>query len=365
MNLRMGRRLLPMVMMTVLLSGCALLPVEEEYRSIPSVKEYTPQEYRYVTVSRGDLARTESISCQYLPAKEVERSFGVGGVYYENIYVERGDSVKEGQLLCELQLGALADEELALKQQVEQLKLELEQFKARQSLTARQNEAALQGMTAEERTRALKEMEKNLNDQEQALRDQLHIAQMRLEETEKEIGRRRIYADFDGTVTYLRKVKDGELSVENQTMLKISDLSTSVFMGKSVNADLYSVGDEVILTSGKKTYYARVAAPEELGLERTVEPKTGKISVYFVLTQPAPELERGDKATTELVVEKHENVLFVDEDCVVETNQGYAVYVPDPETGLRSLALVEIGMNADKKVEITAGLQEGDRLIKG
>ena len=72
-----------------------------------------------------------------------------------------------------------------------------------------------------------------------------------------------------------------------------------------------------------------------------------------------------DRATTELVVEKHENVLFVDENCVVETNQGYVVYVPDPETGLRSLALVEIGMNADKKIEIIAGLQEGDRLIEG
>lgn len=365
MNFRKGRRLLSMLSMVALLSGCALLPEEEEYRSIPVVREYTAQEYQYATVTRGDLALTESISCQYLPAKEVERSFGVGGVYYENIYVERGDSVQEGQLLAELQLGDLADEELELKQQVELLQLEIEQFQAQRALSTKQAELQTRNMTSEDRAQALRQNEETLNDQEQSLRDQLYIARMKLEEVGEEIGRRRIYADFDGTVTYLRTVKDGELSVENQIILKISDLSTSVFMGESLNAGLYSVGDEVTLTSGDNTYYARVASPEELGLERTVDEQTGEISVYFVLTQPAPELERGDKASTELVVEKRENVLYVDEDCVVETSQGYAVYVPDPETGLRTLAPVEIGLSADKKIEITAGLNEGDRLIKG
>ncbi len=77
------------------------------------------------TVARGDIVMTVSGSGELVPASEVDLSFRAGGIVDE-VLVDRGDHVQQGQLLASLQLDRL---ELALFEaeidlQVAQMELE-------------------------------------------------------------------------------------------------------------------------------------------------------------------------------------------------------------------------------------------------
>ena len=94
MNVKIAGALPPLTLLA--LPGCSMLPEEEEFRSAPVLRDYQQAEYTLTPVLRGDLELTQSISCRYEPVKEEKLSFGVGGLYFAGIYVERGDYVTKG-----------------------------------------------------------------------------------------------------------------------------------------------------------------------------------------------------------------------------------------------------------------------------
>lgn len=72
------------------LPGCSMLPEEEEFRSAPVLRDYQQSEYTFTTVQRGDLEKTQSMTCHYEPVKEEKLSFGVGGaVLFQRICTAR------------------------------------------------------------------------------------------------------------------------------------------------------------------------------------------------------------------------------------------------------------------------------------
>jgi macrolide-specific efflux system membrane fusion protein len=83
-------------MVLLLLSGCSLLPEEEELRTAPVVSAYEAEEYKYVLVTQGDMILKEDMVCFYEPTQEESLSFAVGGEYYGTVYVKAGDTVKRG-----------------------------------------------------------------------------------------------------------------------------------------------------------------------------------------------------------------------------------------------------------------------------
>ncbi len=60
----MKRRLLVAagVAFSMCLTGCGILPTEEEFDAAPVVKEYEGASFNKVAVTRGTLAKTEEIS---------------------------------------------------------------------------------------------------------------------------------------------------------------------------------------------------------------------------------------------------------------------------------------------------------------
>ena len=53
------------ILASSVLSGCELMPVEEEPPAVPIVNEYSGPGYEQVTVLRGDLVLKRDISCVY------------------------------------------------------------------------------------------------------------------------------------------------------------------------------------------------------------------------------------------------------------------------------------------------------------
>ena len=185
----------------------------------------------------------------------------------------------------------------------------------------------------------------------------------RFEALEQRRAQREIRADMDGTVTYIRRVKDGERSVEGASFLRIADMTHSVFMASTVRWDLFFPGEYVTITSGRVEYEAMVTAPETLQLEAVTDPDSSKRNVYFSLTAPAPELEDGDTGSTVLVLEKREDTLYLDKKAVHTVNGEHVVYYQDPQTGIRTFKTVETGLETAREIEIVGGLQEGESVI--
>ena len=88
----------------LLLSGCGLMPKEEPLQQAPVIHTQVEESFEFAYVERGDVIKSTRINCTYMPARSETYKFGAGGETLDEIFVQVGDAVKEGQLLYEVQL---------------------------------------------------------------------------------------------------------------------------------------------------------------------------------------------------------------------------------------------------------------------
>ena len=345
------------------LPGCSMLPEEEEFRSAPVIRDYQEQEYETTTVKRGDLALTQSLYCRYEPVKEENLSFGVGGVYYEGVYVQKGDYVTAGTLLAELQMGSLKDEIANCESELARLELVREQTDRMQQLQLNRHSAYLATLDATqlESAQTLDELRRQLDQEMQAQDDAIYIQQLKLAELEQQRDQRQIVAGMDGTVMYVRTYDDGDTSTENATFIKLSDTESSMFSVETEYYDFLHPGDTFDITCSKVVYPAQVVTAAELGIAEP-EPNGEKRTVFLKLLEPAVDLESGDRGTLTLTLDTREDVLYVDSKAISTADGKSFVYYID-EQGMRRMQEITTGLETGKLTEILSGLDEGDEII--
>lgn len=387
------------------LSGCQLLPEEEAFPTSPVVKDYETQEYKQTLVMRGDMALTENVRCQYMPTKSERYSFLLGGEFIDRVQIVKGQHVKAGDVLMALVQNNLTDQIKTQEYQIQVLNTKLKHIRAnrtielkkidaqiaeaetklqqvralKEQLTAWENQnnasaprptqLTMQELQQEERTLSARKetltkskstVTESYKQQEQELSDTLYIENLRLDEKRDELKKRQLVAGIDGTITYLRVVKDGDRSVEGQAMVTVADMSSSAFTVKGDATAYFPVGAQVEVTHKDKLLPAVVVEASELGLSA---PKEGEEPVAYVrLLQTEPTLEDGDYATIVVTHEFRENVLYVDKDAVKSADGRKFVYILNEE-GLKVMHDVETGLEAKGNVEIVSGLKEGDSVI--
>ena len=94
--------LLAALLLPAVLSGCFLLPTEEELPVLAVVDEQTAETYKLSYVTRGDLEQWVSITCRFQSLQQEHLRFQYDGRTVGKVYVEVGDDVVPGQLLAEL-----------------------------------------------------------------------------------------------------------------------------------------------------------------------------------------------------------------------------------------------------------------------
>ena len=345
--------------------GCALLPEEEEHRSAPVVHEYNVQPYTFTSVMRGDMERKQTISCRYEPVKTETLSFGIGGVYYDTVYVNKGEYVTEGTLLASLQLGSLEENLRQREANLKRLNTQLLQTQALQRLQLQKQKLSIAsaGLSGLDAADAEREYRRAQELELQSIQDNIAIEQLRIAEIQADIDKRQIRAGMDGTVTYIRTYKDGDRSTENATFMRISDTSSSMFSATTEYYDLFTPGEVVDITCKHTDYPAQYVTYDELGITPP-EKEAGalKRTVYFRLLEPAVDLESGDRGSLVITLATRENVLYVYSKAVTGAAGHYYVYTVDGE-GMRRLREVEIGLQTSEYTEILSGLEYGDEII--
>lgn len=345
------------------LPGCSMLPEEEEFRSAPVIRNYQEQQYETTTVRRGDLELLRSLYCSYEPVREESLSFGVGGEYYEEVYVQEGDYVEAGTLLAELQMGGLKDEIDSCAAELERLELKREQTARMQQLKIRRHEAYLATLDEAqlESAQTLDELRLELKRELQLQDDAIYIQKLKLEELEQQRDQRQIVAGMDGTVMYVRVYEDGDTSTENATFIRLSDTESSMFSVETEYYDYLKPGDTFEITCSKVVYPVMVVTADELGIDQP-EPSGDERTVFLKLLEPAVDLESGDRGTLMLTLDTRKDVLYVDSDAISSANGNSFVYYID-EQGMRRMRKITTGLETGDFTEILSGLEEGEEII--
>jgi len=346
----------------LILSSCSLLPEEETFRTAPLIREYEKEEFKLAFAERGDMLLSQKVSCTYVPVQTEALRYTVGGEYFDEVFVQVGDSVKKGQLLAQLDLSGAQEQVDRCRTQIEILGMRLAAVEENRALALERQRILMSESTKKELDEALAEINRQYDAQKRSLEDELIIAQLQMKEAEQRLDERQLRAGIDGTVTFIRKFKSGERSVAGERFMSVADATTSIFRAETKLWNHFAPGDEYVIIANKKEYEAIVVTEAELGIPETEKQEDSSEYVYLKLKNPAFDLEDKDRGTLELILDSREDVLMVPESAVT-TADGQSIVYYQNESGMKAYKPVETGLVANKMVEIVSGLTEGESVI--
>ena len=314
------------------LTGCYLLPQEEQPLSAP---ELTVEALTYDTqeVELSTIERWETGTGTFVSRYSESYAFEDTGILKE-IYVKSGQTVKQGDILAELDTEAI-DEQIEYQEYVTE--------KARLNyLNASQNGWSYNSQIA-----------KLDYDYQNGLLEDLYA-----QKTQSAL-----YAGFDGIVTYASSTAPGDAVAEGKVLVSIADQTKLELQYEPANLkDLY-IGMEVsILLRNSDVHFTGTITqtpadvPADAGEE---DQNCVYISFEDADLEEIPAI--GSSAYVEVLLERKENVIVISAKNLYSTNDRYYVRVLVNE--IPEERDVTVGISNGTEIEITGGLEVGEKLV--
>lgn len=315
------------------LSGCSLMPQEEEVLAPPLIQSSDVQ-YTTETAVKGTISDVVSDSCTAVAASQYNLSFGSHGGYLKTKNFLSGDQVKKGDVLATIDSGDIETNLQNAKIELEILKLDLQ--------------------------RALENPPANGGTNYDAERVQLQIQQhnLTIANLERQLSEATIVAPISGVITFVADLNIGDYAEAKKTLFTVADTSKIEYSYTGGKVSKLSVGMDCTVTINGTDY------PGKISMSQATAPKEFadqmKDSVRITV-DGAPVLDIGNKASFKCTVNTKENVVIVPKNAVTGYSGDYYVYVL--EDGLRTERSVEIGISTTTQTEIISGVSEGDQVI--
>jgi HlyD family secretion protein len=300
------------------------------------------------------------------------------------LHVKEGDEVTEGQLLLQIDdeaLRAMTEQQQA-SVRVQQIAIEAQKLRLAtlESQWTRQNELHNRGLVDDNT------FENTTNDLELAKLDvtsreaQLEQASAMLEESEKNLGKTRVYSPISGIVTSL-DIEVGEMAISSTTNVAGSSLMTianPARINTEVNVDEADIADVAV---GQEAEIVAIGYPDKpmKGVVQEIAitakpPATNSQSLAFVVkigfTDTAGVVLRpGMSSRAEIFTSSGENLFAVPLQAVLVTEdraqdiKEYHVFKFD--NGVAREVEVTVGLSDDSYQEIKSGVSAGDRIVIG
>ncbi len=340
--------------LAVSLSGCFLLPEEAKAPQLPLVTPYSGEEYIVAQVTRGDIRLIEDVRFEFQATRRESLKFEVSGKDYGSIQASVGDEVKAGELLAWLDV---SDVERQLKQvdnDIERIKIQLAEAEDAWRLAKEAESLRGDGSTVSSDAREADAA---------YYRASLELQEGKRAELAEELKSLQLYATIDGTVTYAKKLKQGAVSSKADTIVVITDTTSSMFTASTTYHEMFKVGDTVSVTSDGVEYPCIVRDPEELGMETgQADLKLGRKVLCLEVQGAETPAGSGTKGIVTLELDSRENVLMLPKRAVFTVDGEYYVYFED-ENGLKTARQIQCGLANDRWIEVISGLEEGDSVI--
>lgn len=330
-------------------------------------------EYRTEAVTKGDLEKTVTALAQVRPKTFVDVGTQVSG-QLRKVTVEIGDTVKQGQLLAEIDPTVYQTRVLAGRAKIENLKAQLEQAKAQLALDqAREDRArhlfstnATSKDAFELATANLKINQAKIN----AFEAQIKETEATLAGDEANLSYTKIHAPQAGVIAN-QIAFEGQTLNANQTapiIVRIADLDVMTVWAQVAEADVPRV------TAGMPVYFTTLGMPEKryTALVRQVYPTPETVNdviLYNVLID-VPNTDR------ELMTNMTAQVFFVlgsVKDAVLvpvsalrpHPRDKDAFFVRVLENGAVKPRRVTIGLQDRNLAEVKSGLKPGEQVVVG
>ena len=340
------------------------------------------------TIGRGDIAQILTIAAEFRPFQEIEVHAKVAG-FVKSIGVDVGDRVHAGQLLATLEVPELRDElredEAAVKragEEINRAQADLERaqsahgvahlsaerlagvMKARPNLIAQQDIDEASG-----RDRVAEAQVATAQAALAAAREQLEIARAAQSKTQTVFDYTRITAPFAGVITH-RFADTGAMiqagtSSQTQAMplvrLSENDRLRLVIPVPESAVSRIHLGQHVDVSV--QSLHRTVAGIVARFADR-LDTDTRTMRVEVDVSNANRELVPGMYADASLPLEQASNVVIAPVQAIDHSETGARVLAVNREGQLESRSLT-LGLETADRVEVKAGLAEGDIVVIG
>ncbi len=258
-------------------------------------------------------------------------------------------AIQEKQLALELQQARRSYDELKYEapRVADEAKLKLELAELNNQAKIEQQRADVQKATLEV----------------QRARDKVMLAQ-------RELDQMTLLAPIAGMVVHLEiwkgnamsKVQAGDSPWQGQPLVAVPDLSEMIVKAtvSEVDASAVEPEQEAIVTVdafADTTYRAKVVRKGTLARRKEPNSKINVFDVELAILDVDPKLKPGMSASAQVIVQRLPDVVSVPLEAVFEKQGKPLVYLADG-----SPVEVQVGRRNDRDIEVTRGLQGGERI---
>lgn len=389
---------LVMVGWMLFLSGCSLIPKEQEALAPPLIEPAATQ-YDLEVIERTDLIDAFEGSAVFHSANSTEVYTRELGHRIKEIHVEPNQNVEKGQLLIELEQDDLefdvTQQQIALneanldvdsakerKKEQEKLRANIEKMKSKlQSIHAeiKEQEGILKKLEDENERQKQQDKIANLQQKKQQQQQEIDMMEqqlVKLSDINRDITRAelnverqqnqlanfktkleatKITAPMSGRITSLTDLKAGDTVEPFESLATISDQQSLRLVATPVGSrvDDLTVGMEVQIDwDGKELLGEVVDLPDENNPDKDIS-----IEVHDM---PAS-IDLGERAKIQIIFEIRENAITIPTSAIRNYDEQQVVRILDGEN-LTEIG-IQTGLEVGDRVEVISGLNEGDQLI--
>jgi len=269
-----------------------------------------------------------------------------------HIRFEEGGRIAAGEVLFELDTRKLERELMSRTAALEAAEARLENANrelARMERLFEQNVA-----TEDARDQAATE--------QRAARAEVRRLESEVSLTRERLADMRIRAPFDGTIS--DALVDAGSFVQAGALLGTvyqTDILEIEFTVPERHSGRIAPGQHVDLTVS--AYPDRTFSASTVFVSPSVSDDTRDILVKARLENPDALLKPGTFATALLTVAERDDALVIPEEALIATREGYMVFVVNDEDRAQRRR-VEIGLRSPGVVQVTDGLERGDRVVR-
>ncbi len=312
--------MLPII--TASLSGCYFFPNEEPVLEPPTL-DVEEVIYSTYTVTRKDIESSVIQSGYVVSGQETDCFFTKYSGQLKNIYVSPGDFVEEGQLIAEMNNGAIEH-----KLKTQKLKVDLAQLNYNNSHSA-------------------------------ADKLQLEIEQSTLDEYQDLYDGGRVYAAVSGQVSFVESLNPGDNVDPYFTIVKIIDPNKLCIRAEVNETSAFSVNDPVTVEVNGDIYNGIVVRTPKEEIEQGDNEAN---AVYVEFTEKNPGFGCLGTIGNIKKIKAQSKAALVIPKYVIKTD-GERNYVQLLKDGEKVEADVKLGISNAVETEILSGIAEGDKVI--
>jgi membrane fusion protein, macrolide-specific efflux system len=372
------------IVLTILvaLSGCVLMPKEEEVLA-PPLKEPPKVAYSYIQLKKGTIERKVECAGYLISVSQVNLSFKNQTGRLKAIHVKEGDKVKKGTIIAELITDNLENQ---IKQQeilCEKMKtayetvksngkkdlelLELQLYNSRKHLS---NMESIDGVYSKEQTdeagTRVKELEIQYQKAQVSYQSSLKSAEadvelnsLQLDSLKQNYANSRLVSPIDGTIDYIIDADEGEYIDIYQTVVRVADPKDLQVQYSEEKVSDFQLGVKVSVKFNDESVNGTVVATP-MDMPQDANENTKK-SIRIKLEKIPAEAEIGEAADITLILERKENILIIPRNYMHYV--GARKFVNVLEDDVKKERDVETGIQDALEIEITKGVSEGEKII--